>query len=191
MACQDLHGSTRRWYRVWKMEEFLSKLEKMETKTGYIDPRFAVRANASIDLQLRETTELKRKSKTTTSESAMAKQHKRKEGSRQHTLTLVCGGRLPPVTREQILRIQPVTKERIPPSQPVIRSHTTDSSISSRSQRTDSAFHPVTREWILRVSTNHPINTDRIRGVLARHIGSPENTYCRSCQSSGQQSPHF
>lgn len=164
MACQDLHGSTRRWYRVWKMKEFLSKLEKMETKTGYIDPRFAVRANASIDLQLRETTELKRKSKTTTSESAMAKQHKRKEGSRQHTLTLVCGGRLPPVTREQILRIQPVTKERIPPSQPVIRSHTTDSSISSRSQRTDSAFHPVTREWILRVSTNHPINTDRIGG---------------------------
>jgi hypothetical protein len=50
MACQDLHDG---WYRsgVWKMKEFLSKLEEMDTKTGYIDPRFAVRENASIDLQ--------------------------------------------------------------------------------------------------------------------------------------------
>lgn len=114
MACQDLHGSTSGWYRsgVWKMKEFLSKLEEMDTKTGYIDPRFAVRENASIDLQLRAKIELKRKSKKTTSESAMAKQSTKEKKKADNTLSLFClCRRLPPVTREQILRFHPVTKD--------------------------------------------------------------------------------
>jgi hypothetical protein len=69
------------------MKEFLSKLEEMDTKTGYIDPRFAVRANASIDLQLRTTIELKRKSKKTTSESAMAKHSTKGKKEADNTLS--------------------------------------------------------------------------------------------------------
>ncbi|CAM6058392.1 unnamed protein product [Sphagnum tenellum] len=104
----------------------------MDTKTFSIDPRFAVRENASIDLQLRAKTKLKRKSKKTTR-------------------------RLPPVTRDQILRFQPVTKERVPPFQPVIRSPDNTFCIPSGYQGTDSAIpagDQVTREHILRVSTN-------------------------------------
>jgi hypothetical protein len=131
MACQDLHGSTRRWYRVWKMEEFLSKLEKMETKTGYIDPRFAVRANASIDLQLRETTEIKdndervgdgeaaqkeRRKQTTHSHSclwrAAAAGHQRTDSANpaghQRTDSAITAGH--PVTYNGFFNFQPVTE---------------------------------------------------------------------------------
>ncbi|CAM6030222.1 unnamed protein product [Sphagnum balticum] len=131
----------------------------MDTKTGYIDPRFAVRTNASIDLQLRATTTIE--AEITENDERVGDgeaEYKRKEGSRQHTLsltlTLVCAGRLPPVTREQILRFHPVTKD-------VFRHYTR----SSGHRRTDSVFHPVTKG---RIPQFQPV------------IRSPENTFCGS-----------
>jgi hypothetical protein len=159
----------------------------MDTKTGYIDPRFAVRENASIDLQLRAKTELKRKSKKTTSESAMAKQSTKEKKKADNTLSLslflsVQGG----CRRSPEIRF--CDSSRSP------KNGFRHSSRGSGHQKTHSAFHPVTKEWILifpashqrtdsaipagdqvtrehilRVSTNRPINTDRIPGVLGRH----------------------
>ncbi len=165
MACRDLHGSTSGWYRsgVWKMKEFLNKLEEMDTKTGYIDPRFAVRENASIDLQLRAKTELKRKSKKTTSESAMAKQSTKEKKKADNTLTL--------------LSVQAAAAGH----------QRTDSAIPSGHQRRIPLLQPVTRERILhsiRLPENgflyfQPVTKERIP-PFQPVIRSPENTFCGS-----------
>jgi hypothetical protein len=157
------------------MKEFLSKLEEMDTKT---DPRFAVRANASIDLQLRATTDLKRKSKKTTSESAMAKQSTKGKKEADNTLSLFCLCKAAAAGHQRTDSAIPAGHQRrIPPLQPVIRSP--ENGLFN--------FHPVTRERILhsiRLLENgflyfQPVTKERIP-PFQPVIRSPENTFCGS-----------
>lgn len=179
------------------MKEFLSKLEEMDTKTGYKNrspiryeskrfDRLTAASNNRLEAEIKENDE-----RVGDGEA----EHKRKEGSRQHTLTILSvqgGCRRSPENRFCDSSRSPKTDSAITAGHPVTRERTLQ--FPSGHQRTDSALHPVTREWILvfsaghqrtdsaiparnqvtrehilRVSTNHPINIDCIPGVLARH----------------------